>query len=57
MLGDAGLVGKVLERVAQRLCKSCNEGAAARGASLIDFDAIDDTLVHEDSLHVLSADV
>ena len=30
---------------------------AARGASLVDFDAIDDTLVHEDSLHVLSADV
>ena len=54
---QTGLVGKIGNVVAQTGGKGREERAATRRTSLVDLHAVDDTILHEDSLHVLTTNV
>ena len=56
-LALACLIGEIGDIVTQAGGKSGKERAAARRTGLVDLYAIDDTILHKDSLHVLASDV
>ena len=55
--GTAGRRSEVVRRIAQSIGKRLDERAAPRRTGFVDFDAVDDAVVHKDGLHVLAANV
>ena len=55
--GKQGLFGKILHGKVQALGKCLDEGAAARGARLVELHAVHGAVLYLDALHVLSPDV
>ena len=53
----ACLIGEVGDIVTKACGKSGEERTTARGAGLVDLHAVDDTILHKNGLHVLTADV
>ena len=53
----AGELGKIAYRITHVVGKGLDECSAARTARLVEFHAHHSPFLHEDSLHVLSADV
>ena len=54
---QAGPTGKVGHAVVHALGKGLDKRAAARRTGFVDFNAIDDALLHKDGFHILAADV
>ena len=46
---------KILHRVAERLCKGLDEGAAARRAGLVQLHGVNGVILDTDALHILTA--
>ena len=49
--------GEFFDLHPHRLCERLDEGAAARGARLVEHDGVDDAVLHLEALDVLPADV
>ena len=57
VLGKEGRLREILDRIVQGFCEVLDEGAAARGAGLVQHDIVDGVVLDADAFHVLAADV